>query len=87
VSIYVAQDGTLGNPGVFGFIGTAIKSVAGVLTGSTTVAPKIDLSKIQLPTVPTIKTESKVDIGTVGLIAGAAAGLLLIFTMTKKRGR
>jgi len=87
VSIYVAHDGTLGNPGVFGFIGTAVKAVAGVLEGKSTVAPKIDLSGIKLPTVPTIKTESKVDIGTVGIIAGAAAGLLLIFTLTKKRAR
>jgi hypothetical protein len=87
MSIYVPSDGTLGNPGVFGFIGTAITSVAKVLTGGAAIAPRIDLSKIHLPEVPTIKTESKVDIGTVGLIAGAAAGLLLIFTLTKKRGR
>jgi hypothetical protein len=85
--VYIADDGTLGNPGVFGFIGTAIKAVAGVIAGTTTVAPKIDLSKIQLPTVPTIRTESKVDIGTVGIIAGAAAGLILIFTLSRKRGR
>lgn len=85
MSIYVPSDGTLGNPGVFGFIGTALTSVAKVLTGSTQISPKIDLSRIQLPQVPTIKTESKVDIGTIGLIGGAAAGLLLMFTLSRKR--
>ncbi len=86
MSIYTVERGAqLGNPGVFGFIGSAITTAAKVLTGSTTIAPKIDLSRIQLPNVPTIKTESKVDVGTVGLIAAAAAGLLVLFTLSRKR--
>lgn len=45
--MYVPDDKTLGNPGIFGFIGKAVTTVANVLTGKQT----IKIPQVPAPTV------------------------------------
>jgi len=83
--MYVPDDMTLGNPGIFGFIGKAISTVVKAATGQTgpikvsvgpPAAPPAPMPQYQLP-------GQGVNMATIGLIGGA----LLLGAMFSGRGR
>jgi len=82
--MYVPDDVTLGNPGIFGFIGKAISTVVNAATGKTgpikvsvgPPTPPAPMPQYQLP-------GQGVSMATVGLIGGA----LLLGAMFSGRGR
>jgi hypothetical protein len=84
--MYVPDDMTLGNPGIFGFIGKAITTVVNAATGKTgpikvsvgpPTPPPAPMPQFQLP------GGGGVSMATVGLIGGA----LLLGAMFSGRGR
>lgn len=92
--MYVPDDVTLGNPGIFGFIGKAISTVGKALTGEggaikVTVGPVSDMGQLHPPTGPAPMPQfqlpggGSINMATIGLIGGA----LLLGAMFSGRGR
>lgn len=87
--MYVPDDVTLGNPGIFGFIGKAISTVGKALTGEggpikVTVGPVQPAAPAPAPMPQfTLPGGQGVSMATIGLIGGA----LLLGAMFSGRGK
>jgi hypothetical protein len=99
--MYVPDDMTLGNPGIFGFIGQAISTVAKAVGSVVGVGPqatqpiKITVSTPATPTIPATKPASLFPQGFLGTAGGGInmqtialiGGAILLGTILSGRGR
>jgi hypothetical protein len=87
--VYVPDDVTLGNPGIFGFISKAVSTVAKALTGEggaikVTVGPPPTPAAVPAPMPQfTLPGGGGISMATIGLIGGA----LLLGAMFSGRGK
>lgn len=87
--MYVPDEGVLGNPGVFGFIGDAVKKIGSVL-GISSV--KVSLPSPQVTVTPTAGAMQAAAAGAVAGLPGwvipaaiGGLGLVLVLTMRGRR--
>lgn len=86
---YVPDDSVLGNPGLFGFIGKAVKTVAGVVSGVVKGVAGGGTVQVAPPQVIIQSPPPQVQLGSGMpswiLPAAIAGGAFLLVTLVKRR--